>query len=63
MWSNLSASQRWLVVAFIAAILLLATTFFLQGDVRTFAYILISMGVAAYAILSQRETDTKTKNE
>lgn len=59
--SSLSASQRWVIVSFIAAILLLGTTFFLEGDVRTFAYVVISMGVGLYAVLSQRDNSEKGK--
>ncbi len=58
---NLTASQRWVIVAFVAVILMLATTFFLQGDVRTFAYVVISMGVALYAILSSKKPDPQQK--
>jgi len=49
------------IVSFIAAILLLGTTFFLEGDVRTFAYVVISMGVGLYAVLSQRDNSEKGK--
>ena len=49
--SNLTSSQKWVIVAFAASILSIAATFFLEGDVRTFAYIIISMGVALYAVL------------
>jgi hypothetical protein len=60
--TNLTSSQKWVLVAFIASILSLGTTFFLQGDVRIFAYIIISMGVAAYAILG-KDKSRKAKND
>lgn len=63
MWSNLSSGQRWVVVSFIAALLFLATTFFLQDNIRTFAYIVISMGVALYAILGKQDLGAKRKND
>jgi hypothetical protein len=55
--NNLTYGQKWVLVAFTAAILTTATTFFLDGDVRTFAYIVISMGVAAYAVLAGKPAE------
>lgn len=57
---NLTNSQKWVLVAFAACILGLATTFFLQGNVQVFAYIVISMGVAAYAILGNRSQKSES---
>lgn len=58
---QLTASQRWVIVAFVAALLLLATTYFLEGDVRTFAYVAISMGVGLYAVLTSKPAPSKEK--
>ena len=55
--NNLTYGQKWALVAIIASTLITATTFFLDGDVRTFAYIVISMGVAAYAILGRKPAE------
>jgi hypothetical protein len=55
--NNLTYGQKWAIVAIIASLLITATTFFLDGDVRTFAYIAISMAVAAYAILGRNQSE------
>jgi hypothetical protein len=60
--SNLNDSQKWALVAFVAGALMIANTFFLQGDVRTFGYIIISLGVAAYAVITSGG-DEKKKND
>lgn len=57
---NLSAGQKWVIVAMIAGILSTATTFFLEGNVRIMAYIIISSAVGLYAVLSKPNTE-KTK--
>ncbi|HLU12121.1 MAG TPA: hypothetical protein VK003_20765 [Oceanobacillus sp.] len=57
--SNLTNGQKWVIVAFAAAILSIGATFFLEGEVRTFAYIIISMGVGLYAVLSSSSRKTK----
>jgi hypothetical protein len=56
--NNLTNSQKWVIVAFIATALTLGATFFLEGDVRTFAYIVISLLVAGFAVLGR---DDKAK--
>jgi hypothetical protein len=53
MFNNLSYGQKWLVVVFTASILTMATTFFLSGNVQTFAYIVISSGVALFAVFNR----------
>jgi hypothetical protein len=60
--SNLTSGQKWVIVAFVASLLTLATTFFLPGEIKTFAYIVISMGVAAYAVLG-KEKSSKPKKD
>lgn len=54
---NLTSSQKWVIVAFIASACNVLTTFFLEGDIRTFAYILISLGVALYAVLGKDKSE------
>jgi hypothetical protein len=61
--SNLTGSQKWVIVAFIASALSIAATFFLEGDVRVFAYIIISMGVALYAILGSNSRKSKQDSQ
>lgn len=56
---NLTNSQKWVIVSFIAAAAIMATTLFLQGDVRTFAFIIIGLFVAGYAVLSGDKTKKK----
>lgn len=59
MMNILTSSQKWVMVAFIATALIMATTFFLEGDGRTFAYILISLLVAGYAVLTGNDEKAK----
>lgn len=56
---NLTNSQKWVIVSFIAAAALMATTLFLQGNDRTFSYMIIGLFVAGYAVL----TGGKRKNQ
>jgi hypothetical protein len=56
---NLTNSQKWIIVAFTATALTLAITFFLEGDVRTFAYVVVGLFIAGFAILSGNQ---KSKN-
>jgi hypothetical protein len=59
---NLTDSQKWALVAFAVAASTAAITFFLQAEVRTFAYMLVGLGVAAFAVLQGgREDDEKRK--
>ncbi len=57
--NNLTSTQQWIIVAFIASAAFLAVTLFLQGDIQVFAYVIVSLFVAGFAIL--RETN-KSKN-
>lgn len=58
---NLTHSQIWLLACFISVAAVLATTWFLQGTVQTFAFIIISMVFAFFAVtMSVRQ---KSKNQ
>lgn len=60
--SNLSNSQKWVIVAFTATALTAAVTLFLSDDVRTFGYILIGLLVAGFAVLNNNDQEGKRKN-
>jgi hypothetical protein len=60
--NNLSSGQKWALVAFATSATLLATTLFLQDNVRTFAFFMIGLAVAAYAVISSRDEDDKPKD-
>jgi hypothetical protein len=60
--SNLTNSQKWVIVAFTASLLSIAATFFLEGNVQTFAYIVIGMGVALYAVIGNNQS-RKSKHD
>ena len=49
--SNLSRGQIWVLASFVASAAMLATTFFLKGDVQTFAYAIIGLIFAGFAII------------
>ncbi|HUN06167.1 MAG TPA: hypothetical protein PLQ56_06180 [Aggregatilineales bacterium] len=58
--SNLTQTQMWLLGCFIAVAAIIGTSMFLQGTVQTFAYIVISMAFAFFAVtMSARQ---KKKN-
>lgn len=61
--SNLTHSQKWLIVAFTAAALTLGITFFLEGDVRTFAYFVVGLLVAGFAIIGGEQEEKRKKSE
>ncbi|MEZ4671070.1 MAG: hypothetical protein R3E39_24460 [Anaerolineae bacterium] len=59
--NNLTRSQTWLLGCFIAVAAFIGTSLFLQGTVQTFAYIIISMAFAFFAVtMSARQ---KSKNQ
>lgn len=49
--SNLSRSQKIVLGSFVTMLVMLFVTFFLEGDVKTFGYVLASTGFAAYIII------------
>lgn len=54
-------STRWLIAAFAAGLASLFITFFLEGDVRTFAYAAVGMGFALFAVIQSQNDDEKKK--
>lgn len=61
--NNLTNSQKWLVVAFTATALTLGITFFLDGDVRTFAYVVVGLLVAGFAIINGDQEEKRKNSE
>lgn len=59
---KLDTSTIWVLASMIAALCFLAVTFFLSGDVRTFGYIAVSFGFAAFAVIMSNNTE-KRKNQ
>lgn len=59
MFNNLTNDQRWLFAAFAFVIASLFITFFLSGQVQVFAYIVIAMLFAGFAILMSSNEDSK----
>jgi hypothetical protein len=49
--ANLSRGQIWVLASFVASAAMMATTFFLKGDVQIFAYAIIGLFFAAFAVL------------
>jgi hypothetical protein len=45
----------------LASVLTVGATFFLEGDVRTFSYVVIATGLGAYAVIRSKAAD-KPKN-
>lgn len=58
---NLSRSQIWLLGSFISVLAVLATTWFLEGNIQTFAYVAISMAFAFFA--ASMSSGQKQKND
>jgi hypothetical protein len=50
--SNLDAGQRWAIVGIVSAILFVGVTFFLQGEVRVFGYVVVALCVGIYAVVN-----------
>ena len=59
--SNLTNSQQWIIVTFTATVFTLGITFFLEGSVQIFGYIVVGLLVAAFAILHNADNE-KRKN-
>lgn len=49
--SNLSRSQKIVLGSFVTMLVMLFVTFFLEGDVKTFGYVLASTAFAGYIII------------
>lgn len=58
---QLTKGQQWALAAFVTTIITMANGFFLEGQVQTFAYIVISVCFAAFAVLMS--SGKKQKNE
>lgn len=58
--SNLTRSQKWALGSFVAVAAMMVVTFFMEGDVKTFGYIIISLAFAAFAVLMSGD---KEKNK
>jgi hypothetical protein len=48
---NLTRNQIFLLGCFATSALVVANTFFMEGDVKTFGYVLISMSFAAFSVI------------
>ncbi len=49
--ANLTRNQIFLLGCFTASALVVANTFFMEGDVKTFGYVLISMVFAGFTVI------------
>lgn len=56
---NLSNSQKWVLVAFVATGLTAGVTFFLEGDTQTFGYVIVGLLVAGFAVINSGEGKAK----
>lgn len=60
---KLTKSMQWLIAAFAFSAASLFITFFLEGDVRTFGYVVIGMIFALFAIYQGQPQEKPKKAE
>ncbi|GAB4523219.1 MAG: hypothetical protein OHK0046_36630 [Anaerolineae bacterium] len=57
--TNLTLSQMWAIVSIMAAVAFIGTAMFLDGDVQTFAFVVISMLVAGFAVVTSNNKEKR----
>lgn len=63
MWSNLENSQKWALVALVAAAASIINTLLISGDVQIVIYVIIGLGVAAFAVYMGNSDDNNKTND
>lgn len=59
---QLTSSTLWVLASLITSLAFVAVTFFLSGDVRTFGYIAVAFGFAAFSAIMSNNSE-KRKNQ